>query len=189
MAMIFKKYSGAEFVISTGTNLESLRFRSRLARKRGMPVNRVQGWVGGEHGDAAVILWSTVKANNVSVEGYAVSKGINFSRNELEKYVKEISRSIVDNIGGTEYGPAASFRDIVRAIAKDTRETLCVATPWKFEGLPEPVHVSVPLRLGGAVDANFFETLIEEERRGVENAARAIYATYKEALEGLAPPK
>ncbi|HJX24069.1 MAG TPA: malate dehydrogenase [Candidatus Bathyarchaeia archaeon] len=189
MAMIFKKYSGAEFVISTGTNLESLRFRSKLARNLGMPVTRVQGWVGGEHGDAAVILWSTVKANNVSVEGYAASKEIIFSRNALETYMKEISRLIIDNIGGTEYGPAASFRDIVRAIAKDTRETLCVATPWKFEGIPEPVHVSVPLKLGSAVDVNFFENLIEGERKGVENAARAIYATYKEALEGLAQPK
>ncbi|MCJ7632859.1 malate dehydrogenase, partial [Candidatus Bathyarchaeota archaeon] len=59
MAMVFKKYSGSEFVISTGTNLESLRFRSKLARSLNVPVSKVQGWVGGEHGDAAAILWST----------------------------------------------------------------------------------------------------------------------------------
>ncbi len=53
--------------------------------------------------------------------------------------MKSVSKMIIDNIGGTEYGPAASFRDIIRAIVKDTGEILSIATPMKFEGIPEPV--------------------------------------------------
>ncbi|MGQ9531087.1 MAG: malate dehydrogenase, partial [Candidatus Bathycorpusculaceae bacterium] len=63
MAMVCKKYSKADFVISTGTNLESLRFRSKLAAALKVSVSKVQGWVGGEHGEAAVILWTTTKVN------------------------------------------------------------------------------------------------------------------------------
>lgn len=56
MAMVCKKYTKAKFVISTGTNLESLRFRSKLAQTIGIPVSQVTGWAGGEHGDAAIPL-------------------------------------------------------------------------------------------------------------------------------------
>ena len=65
MAMVCKKYSRAEFVISTGTNLESLRFRYGLAKALEVPVSTVEGWVGGEHGKSAIILWSTVKVNGL----------------------------------------------------------------------------------------------------------------------------
>ena len=120
MAMVCKKYSKAKFVISTGTNLESLRFRSKLAAILEVPVSKVQGWVGGEHGDAAVILWSTTKVDGLPVEEYVKSKNKILHKEDVESYMKAISKFVVDNIGGTEYGPAASFRDIVRAIVKNT---------------------------------------------------------------------
>ena len=68
-------------------------------------------------------------------------------KDEISSYVKSVSKVIVDNIGGTEFGPAASFRDIVRAVVRNTNEVLPVATPMKFDGLSEPVFVSVPLQL------------------------------------------
>ena len=185
MAMVFKKYSSAKFVISTGTNLESLRFRSKLARTLKAPVSQVHGWVGGEHGTAAAILWSTVKINNLSIEDYTVSRGITFSGDALESYVKDVSKFIVDSIGGTEYGPAASFLEIVRAIAKDTKETLAVATPMKFDEIPKPVHVSVPLALGASIGPTLFEALTEEERSRIKNAAQAIYSNYRTTSENM----
>ena len=62
--------------------------------------------------------------------------------------MKSVSKFIVDSIGGTQYGPAASFRDITRAIAKNTNEILSIAAPIKFEEITEPVHVGVPTRIG-----------------------------------------
>ncbi len=41
-ALVCKKYTKANFVISTGTNLESMRFRSKLARIFGVPVSEVK---------------------------------------------------------------------------------------------------------------------------------------------------
>ena len=46
MAMICKKYAKADFVISTGTNLEFSRFRSKIAQILNIPVSHVQGWFG-----------------------------------------------------------------------------------------------------------------------------------------------
>ena len=185
MAMVCKKYSKAEFVISTGTNLESLRLRSGLARALKVPVSTVEGYVGGEHGKAATILWSTVKINGLPLQEHLESTGKSLFKEEIDDYVKSVSKLIVDNIGGTEYGPAASFRDIVRAIVRNTNDVLPVATPMKFDGLPEPVFVSVPLRLGNSIGSSTYNTLSSKEKNGVADAAEAIYQTYKTTIDAI----
>jgi malate dehydrogenase len=185
MAMVCKKYSKAEFVISTGTNLESLRFRSKLAATLKVPNSKVQGWVGGEHGEAAVILWSTAKVNGLPVDEYAKLKGEAIPKDEIESYIKSVSKFIIDNVGGTEYGPAASFRDIVKAIVKDTGEVLPVATPMKFDGLPEPVFVGTPIKLGRSIGASLYDELPSGEKEKIKEAAKAVYETYQTAIEKL----
>jgi malate dehydrogenase len=185
MAMVCKKYSRADFVISTGTNLESLRFRARLAECLGVSVSEVEGWVGGEHGDAAIPLWSTVRINGLSLEAFAESIKVTVPKEEIASYVKSVSKLIVDCIGGTEYGPAASFRDITRAIVKDTREVLSIATPFKVEEIHEPVFAGIPTRLGSSIGASMYDSLSAYEKAGIEDAAKAIHQTYLKAIEHL----
>ena len=185
MAMVFQKYSGVDFVLSSGTNLESLRLRSELAKIFKIPVSKIQGWVGGEHGDSAVILWSSIKIDKHGLEEFVASNKSPFDKNEIAHYVKAIPEYILDNIGATEYGPAASFRDIVQAIVQDTREILAVATPRRFDSIPLPVHVSVPLTLGSKVGPTLFETLPYEESQEIENAAKVIYNTYQVVVNGM----
>jgi malate dehydrogenase len=178
MAMVCKKFSGAKFVISTGTNLESLRFRSGLAAALEVPVSTVEGWVGGEHGTDAAILWSTTKVGGLPLDEYLRLNGKSLVKDEIDSYVKDVSKVIVDNIGGTEYGPAASFRDIVRAVVRDTNEFFPVAAPMKFKELAEPVFVSVPRRLGNSVGPSIYDNLSAEEKKGIIDAAKAIYQTF-----------
>jgi malate dehydrogenase len=179
MAMVCKKYSGAEFVISAGTNLESLRFRYGLAKALEVPVSTVEGWVGGEHGKGAVILWSTTKVCGLPLNEYVKVNNKTLIKDEMDSYVKSVSKVIVDNIGGTEYGPAASFSDIVRAVVEDSKEVFSVAAPVKFEELPEPVFVSVPLRLGNSIGSSIYNNLSAEEKKGIIGAAIAIYQTFE----------
>lgn len=185
MAMICKRYSRADFVISTGTNLESMRFLSKLARTLDVPVSRVRGWVGGEHGEAAITLWSTTKIEGLPVDEYVESEGKVLEKAEVDSYIRSVSKFIIDHIGGTEYGPAASFRDIVRAIAKDTNEFLSVAVPMRFQELPEPVHVSVPVKLGLSIGSSLYNSLSGKEKKGIEVAAGAIFETYQAASQML----
>ncbi len=185
MAMVCKKYSKAKFVISTGTNLESLRFRSGLASALEVPVSTVEGYVGGEHGQNATILWSTVKVNGMALNDYLKLNSKTLNKNELSSYVKSVSKLIVDNIGGTEFGPAAAFRDTVKAIVRNTNDVLPVAAPMKFDGLPEPVFVSVPLKLGNAIGYSTYNTLSSQEKKELADAAEAIYQTYKATIEAI----
>ncbi len=185
MGMICKKYTKAKFVISTGTNLESLRFRAKIAETLEVPANTVKGWVGGEHGDAAIPLWSTVKISDAEFDNYTCSKKKAVVKSEIEAYVKTVSKLILDSIGATEYGPAASFRDITRAIVKDTREILSVATPVNFSNISEPVFVGVPTHLGNSVGSSLLRGLPLDEKAGIANAAKAIFQTYQTAIQNL----
>ena len=185
MGMVCKKFTRADFVISTGTNLESLRFRSKLADTLKVPYSQIHGWVGGEHGEAAIPLWSTAKIHDQHVDDYVLSKKQVLNKHDVDSYVKNVSKFIVDNIGGTEYGPAASFRDITRAIVGNTEELLSVATPTRMEDIPEPVFVGLPVKLGQKVGRSLFDNLSRVEQTGISKAAEAIYETYLIATEGL----
>jgi malate dehydrogenase len=185
MAMICKKFSHREFVISTGTCLESARFRSKLAQTLNVPVSKVQGWAGGEHGTAAVILWSQAHVYEVTPEQYASKRGETFAKSDIESYMKHISYFVIEGIGGTEFGPAATFADLTNAIVNNTDQLISVGTPMRFESIPEQVHVGCPIRLGLHIGPSLYDKLPVEEQRGLEEAAKAIYATYQESLADI----
>lgn len=185
MAMVCKKYTKADFVISTGTNLESLRFRSRLAETLKVCQNQVEGWVGGEHGKEALSLWSTTKISGIPIDMHVASCGKTLSKNEIDSYLKTVSKFIVDNIGGTEYGPAASFRDITRAVARNTNEVLSIAAPMKFEDVSEPTFVGVPTRVGQFIGSSLYNDLSADEKEGLKRAAKVIYQTYETVAEAV----
>ena len=185
MAMVCKKYSKADFVISTGTNLESLRFRSELSNVLRVSRSKVKGWVGGEHGEAAIPLWSTTRVNDRPIDEYASPETDLIDKNKIEFYMKHVSKFIVDNIGGTEYGPAASFRDITRAIVRNTNEILAVSIPMKFSGLSESVFVGIPIHLGRKIGTSLYNILPRNEQNEITEASKKIYQTYIAAIENM----
>ena len=186
MATVFRHFSKSNKVIGTGTALETLRFRAKLAKDMGVPVSKVSGWVGGEHGEAAVVLWSTVKVNGIPVEKYAASKGITLSKPDIESYIKEVSKLIINNIGGTEFGPASAFRNVLQAIANDTGEVMPVSIPMAWPGVPEKVFVSVPMHLGRVPGRTLIEELTDHEKAELAKAAAAVYDTYIVARDAVA---
>jgi hypothetical protein len=54
-----------------------------------------------------------------------------------------------------------------------------------FDGIPEPVFVSVPLKLGNSVGCSTYSTLSSQEKQELADAAEAIYQTYKTAIEAI----
>jgi malate/lactate dehydrogenase len=119
------------------------------------------------------------------LDDYALSGKQAVSKRDVESYIKTVSKFIVDNIGGTEFGPAVSFRDITRAIVRDTKETLAIASPVKMAGIREPIFVSVPVRLGWKIESCLFGELLREEQDEIAESAKTIYQTYMSAIESL----
>jgi len=183
MATLFQKTSKASYVISSGCHLDTLRFRAELAKQLKVPVNNVEGYVAGEHGPNDVFLWSTVKIGGESFNEHVKKRNLDVSKDRIASAVHEITETILEKLGGTMYGPATAFRDIVRAIALNTHSLLSVGTSYKTPEIPEHVHVSIPLKLGMSIGPTIEHALTQEEREGLGEATKAVYNTYKIAYE------
>jgi malate dehydrogenase len=182
MATLFQRASGANYVISSGCHLDSLRLRAEVANHVKVPVSSVEGYVAGEHGDNDVYLWSTVKVNGESFDALS-KKDLGLRRDKVVAGVHEKTEDILELLGGTMFGPATSFREIVRAIALNTHSLLSVGTPYESADLPARVHVSVPLKLGMSIGPTIEAALTLKERTGLKQAAKAVYDTYRVACE------
>ena len=185
MATLFRRVSGAKYVIGTGDHPDTLRFRTKLARDLDVPVSGVEGYVGGEHGSAAYPLWSTVRIAGKVLGDYLSETGKTLDRGEIVGYVRGVSKRVVDIVGGTEVGPAAGFRDIVRSILRDRGEVYSVSHPLRLPGLPETVNVGVPTRVGLELGPNIWDRLPPEEQGNIVEAAKAIHANYITGLEAV----
>lgn len=173
-------------VIGTGTNLETSRFRTILSRELGVPLRTVEAYVGGEHGEAAVILWSTVKINGRPLDNYLEKTQKTLDRTKCENYVKEVSREVIRVLGGTRYGPAGSFIEIIRGIVLNTGKVLSYSRQSIFKTTPEPVYVTVPARIAKSLSPDLWDTLSDSEKKAIKAAAEIIYKTYSEIDGGEA---
>ena len=66
LADIAREAAGHDRVLSTGTYLDSLRFRVHLGRHFGVDPNSVEAQVIGDHGTSQVFLWSTARIASIS---------------------------------------------------------------------------------------------------------------------------
>lgn len=175
---------GKRHVIGTGTNLETSRFRTIVSRELKVPIGCVEAYAAGEHGEAAVLLWSTVKIDGLPLDEYLQKTGRDLDRGKCDNYVKEVSRQVITYLGGTRYGPAGSFIEIIRGIMLNTGKVVAYSRPLKFETTPEPVYVTVPARIAKSLGPDMWESLSKPEQQAIKEAATAIYKTYHEAVEG-----
>jgi malate dehydrogenase len=183
MASIFYKFSREPFVISTGDQVETMRMRSFIAKKLKISVNDVEGFVGGEHGEDAVVLWSTVKINNIPFDEYLKAKNIMLSHQEVEKYVKDIAAEIIRVMGGTTWGPGTIIKDVIKAVAINEDRIMSVAIPQKYED--EIIHVSIPTRIGKSIGPSFEESLTVEEKESIKKARVDMYNLLKSTLSSI----
>ncbi len=176
-----KVAKGKRQVIGTGTSLETSRFRTILSRELGVPIGSVEAFAGGEHGEAAVALWSTVKVNGLALDEFLKTSKKTLDKAACENYVKEVSREIIRFLGGTRHGPAGSFIEIIRGIMLNTGRVLSYSRLRKFDTTPEPVYVTVPARIAKSLGPDIWDLLNEQEKKAIKESAGAIYRTYCEA--------
>jgi malate/lactate dehydrogenase len=177
-----KTAQGKRQIIGTGTNLETARFRTIISRELKLPMGAVEAYVGGEHGEAAVPLWSTVKINGQPLEDYLKKTRQTLDTTKCENYVKEVSREVIRVLGGTRYGPAGSFVEIIRGLILNTGKVMSYGRKSQFKTSHEPVYVTVPARIAKSLGPDLWDLLSEPEKKAIKDAAEAIYKTYLEAV-------
>ncbi len=89
---VFSHYLGRRRVIGIGAYSDSLRFRREIANDIGVRRQLVQGFVVGEHGDAMVPLWSSVRIYGMEREELrSISKRLRGER-KISQFPDEVSR-------------------------------------------------------------------------------------------------
>ncbi|MCD6514605.1 MAG: malate dehydrogenase [Candidatus Asgardarchaeia archaeon] len=181
--LAYKLTNGERIVVGTGTNLETVRFKTIISRKLNVPLRLVEGFVGGEHGISAVPLWSTVRIDGTPIDVYLENNNKELNKADVESYVKNISMEVIKALGGTRWGPAGSFIEIIRGIILNTGKVLSFAIPRTFSDVPEPVFVTVPGKISRSLNSDIWNELQESEKNQIIEAAKAIYETYLRAYK------
>src|ERR1700757_674591 len=160
-------------VIGLGTQLDTARFRSYLARRLQVPPTQVQALILGEHGDSMVPIWSSATIAGLPLEQWP---GFNPTvQREVFEETKTAGAQLIKLKGGSGFGVGLSIREVVHALARDSRRGLPVSTlQMGCYGLRD-VCLSVPTVVGcGGVRQQIELPLPQKERLGLMQSARVL---------------
>ncbi|MBI2806906.1 MAG: lactate/malate dehydrogenase family protein [Planctomycetes bacterium] len=163
-------------VIGLGTVLDTTRFRSNLAKKLQAPPTQVNALILGEHGDSMTPIWSSATINGLPLEqwpGFDVNVG-----KEIFDATKGAGAQVIKQKGGAGFAVGLSIREVVHAIAADSRRVLPVSSLVNGPYGIRDVCLSVPTEVGcGGVRKQIELALTPKERLGLQNSARVLRET------------
>jgi L-lactate dehydrogenase len=172
LADIARRIGGHDRVLSSGTFLDSLRFRWHLGNKLGLDPMSVEAQVVGEHGTSQVYLWSTAH-----VAGTAIAPDVRI-RHEVEQDVRFANISIIEGTGASQLGIGVVAARIVEMIGRDEGAVVPIGSYQNTFG----VTLSLPSRLGReGVSKVFMPAMTEDEARALDESA----ATLRRALQSI----
>jgi L-lactate dehydrogenase len=163
-------------VIGLGTQLDTARFRSHLARRLKVAPTQVQGLILGEHGDSMVPIWSSATIAALPLEQWpgftpAVQK-------EVFEETKTSGARVIKMKGGAGFAVGLAIREVIHAIALDNRRVLPVSTlQHGLYGIGD-VCLSVPTVIGcGGARKQIELQLTSKERLALQQSARVLRET------------
>jgi L-lactate dehydrogenase len=165
-------------VLSTGTYLDSQRFRVHLGKHFGVDAAHVEAQVIGDHGTSQVFLWSSARVGGVPVASLLGTRGerIGELRQKLEREVRYANISIIEGHDASQYGIGIVSARIAEMVLNDERAVVPIGSYQKKFG----VTLSLPSVVGRAGVIEVLEPeMSEEEREGLRKSADSL----QQALE------
>ncbi len=163
-------------VLGLGTQLDTARFRSYLARRLQVPPTQVQAVILGEHGDSMVPIWSSA-----TVAGLPLEQWPGFSpviQKEVFEETKTAGAQVIKLKGGSGFAVGLSIREVVHALALDSRRLLPVSTLQQGLYGVRDVCLSVPTVVGcGGARQQVELPLTAKERLGIQQSGRVLRET------------
>ena len=114
-------------VLGLGTQLDTARFRSYLAKRLQVPATQVNALILGEHGDSMVPIWSSATVAGLPLEQWP---GFDAERRprKSSRRRRRPARTVIKLKGGSGFAVGLSIREVVHALALDSRRVLPVST-------------------------------------------------------------
>jgi L-lactate dehydrogenase len=180
LADLVRDLAGHGRVLSSGTYLDSSRFRTYLGHEIGVSPHDVSANVLGEHGTSAVLHWSAVTVGGVPLAAALKHAGTTLDevRPRVEKAVRGANLDIIDGLDASQYGIGAVLARLTEAVLRDERIVAPVGSRQTEAGLT----FSLPSVIG----ANGVEAVLEPRLDDSErNALDASIDALKSAAERL----
>ena len=126
-------------IFGSGTLLDSARLRWRLAEKLDRPIDHIDGWVLGEHGDSEFVAWSSVSDADTLTED---------QREQIQHSTMREAYEIISGKGATWFGIGAAVGQILQSILLDEKTILPVSTLLQGEYNIHDVALGIPCVIG-----------------------------------------
>lgn len=170
---VARRLAGHDRVFSTGTYLDSLRFRAHLAARLDVGAASIDASVIGEHGTSSVFLWSSAQVGGVPLRDLLAQRGIDFNelRDGLEKEVRQANITIIEGIGASQYGIGMTAAKVAAAVLRDEGAVFPLSTYQpRFK-----TALSLPCVLGrSGITGTLWPAMTKEEAEALERSARTV---------------
>jgi L-lactate dehydrogenase len=179
LADIARELAGHGRVLSTGTFLDSLRFRVHLADRLGVGVEGIEAQVIGDHGTSQVFLWSSARVAGASVTEVVHRHGhvLEEFRRGLEQDVRYANITIIEGNNASQFGIGMVSARIAEIVLRDERAIIPIGSFNAEYG----VTLSMPSVVGRAGVLEILQPdMSEEELAGLKRSAENL----KQALVG-----
>lgn len=182
-------------VIGLGTMLDSARFRSLIAESLKLPATQVTATIYGEHGDSMVPAWSCAQAAGLPLEKFP---GWSSSAAEtLFARTRGSGAEVIKLKGGAGFAVGLSIREVVHAVALDSKRILPVSSLVSGTYGIRDVCISVPSVVGRkGVEAQLEIELWPKEVSALQQSGQVLRETIDLVLKknpgasaNVAPPK
>lgn len=164
---------GSRQLFGSGTVLDSSRLRFLIAEQCGVAVQNVHAYIGGEHGDSEIPLWSTASVGGVPLlEWPGLGPDL---RETIAGQVVNAAYEIIEGKGATNYAIGLAASRIIESVLRDERRVLPVSTMLEdWHGISD-VCMSVPTVVDRAgADERLPVPLSEDEHRLLRASADSI---------------
>jgi L-lactate dehydrogenase len=118
-------------VMGTGTALETLRLRERIATECGVHPRSVHADVIGEHGDSCVFLLTSAVIGTLPFVDFAAQRGIDLTREmraQIERDVRNAAYQVRNLKGAAVQGIGLTVSGLVHALMHETGALIPVST-------------------------------------------------------------
>lgn len=169
-------------VIGLGTQLDSARFRSLIADALKLPPTQVTATILGEHGDSMVPLWSIAQAAGLPLDKFP--GWTSTTADALFAKTKGSGAEVIKLKGGAGFAVGIAIRDVIHAIALDSKRILPVASLVNGPYGIRDVCISVPTVVGRkGVEAQLEIELWPREVSALQHSAQVLRETIDTVLK------
>jgi L-lactate dehydrogenase len=174
LAYLTRELARHDRVLSTGTLLDSLRFRVHLGRKLKLASTSIEAQVLGEHGTSQIFHWSGARVGGVPIADALGQCGLAHDddfRATIENEVRYANITIIEGIGASQYGIGMVCARIAEIVLRDERAVIPIGVYNSKLG----VTLSLPSVVGRDGCLQVLDPpLSKDERLGLDKSVETL---------------